>query len=90
MMSEYAYYYGPVDPEMAWPLFLAKLRLAPRFEARQRLSLFDSVRFAINAALAGSASSGPVEAARVQMEEMAYPVKRERQVIMREEDPVDG
>lgn len=75
MVAEYAHYYGgPPAPDMAWPLFLALLRRAGRYEARRQLTLFDAVRSAIGAAFAGDKGAGEVESVRTNLVRASYPI----------------
>lgn len=82
MMADYSRYFGPVEPSMPWPLFLAFVRRVDRYEARNQLTMFDAVRSAIGAALGGEDKVGALDAARKQMAETAYPIRFERQVIL--------
>ncbi len=76
MIAEYAAYYGgPPAGDLPWPLFLALVHRTGRFEARRLLTLFDSVRSAIGAALSGEGGIGETEAARERMVANAYPGK---------------
>ncbi len=89
MMAEFAAcYHGEPSADMKWPLFLALVERAPRFDARQMLTFFDAVRAAIGSAFGGD----KVEAhrARERLIRRAYPVKRERQQIVRDEGTSDG
>lgn len=73
MMSEFAHCYGHRPDGMAWHLFLTMLHDARRFEARTQLTLFDAVRSAIGAALAGPEAAGEVESAHEALFRLAYP-----------------
>lgn len=90
MMAEFAAYYGgPAAPTLPWPLFLALVDRTGRFEARRQLTLFDSVGAAIGSAFGGDEIAA--HRAREHLVARAYPVKRERQLIVRgDEAPADG
>lgn len=73
-MAEYAAAYGgPPAPDMPWPMFVLLLERTPRFEARVRLGLVDSVAMAIGAAFGGGAQTG---LDRDRLYRAAYPVTR--------------
>lgn len=82
MMVDHLRYFGPVDPDSSWALFHAALERVGRYEARDRLTMFDAVKDAIAAAFAGKDAAGEQAAARTQLTEAAYPIRFERQVIL--------
>lgn len=57
-------------PDMPWGLVLAAVKRTPRYEARERLRLMDSVSAAIGAQFGGG---GAYREARAELERVAYP-----------------
>lgn len=70
-MADYAAVYGHLPaPSMPWPLFQALVDRMPRFQARERLGLMDSVAWAIGRTLAGSQDA---TRERMKIFRLAYP-----------------
>ena len=73
-MAEYARTYGGLPGlSTPWPLFLALLERCPRFDARARMQLVDSVAAAIGSCF-GDGAGASLE--RDELLRAAYPLNR--------------